>query len=127
MQHILRLISGFEHLSRILAQKSCIEEYGNGFEQLALFENIRMSPQDAFFSRKTKVRIEKSVGKICGELVWPFTPGVPVLIPGEIITEKALKLSAAEKERVVSLMGLPIILSPPFLFALLELEAWRIV
>ncbi|KAI5659283.1 hypothetical protein M9H77_28076 [Catharanthus roseus] len=100
-EHILRLISGFEHLSRISSTKSCmLEEYGNGFEELRLFENIRMSmsPRDAFFAGKTKVSIEKSVGEICGEVVCPFPPGVPVLIPGEIITEKALDYLLKIKE-----------------------------
>ncbi|KAI5659281.1 hypothetical protein M9H77_28074 [Catharanthus roseus] len=91
-EHVLRLISGLKHLSAISAPKKCTKDDENGSEHQAPFENISMSlsPRDAFFARKTKVSIEDSVGRICGELVCPYPPGVPVLIPGEIITEGAL-------------------------------------
>lgn len=31
--------------------------------------------------------IEASVGKVCGEYVWEYPPGIPLLVPGEIIPE----------------------------------------
>ena len=35
-----------------------------------------------------KVKFEKSLGKTCGEYVWIYPPGVPVLVPGEVITKE---------------------------------------
>jgi arginine/lysine/ornithine decarboxylase len=92
-EHVLRLISGLKHLSAASAPNKCTKDHGNISENLAPFKNVSMSlsPRDAFFSRKTRVSIEDSVGQICGELVYPYPPGVPVLMPGEIITEAALK------------------------------------
>uniref|UniRef100_M1ABF0 Ser/Thr protein phosphatase family protein n=1 Tax=Solanum tuberosum TaxID=4113 RepID=M1ABF0_SOLTU len=49
-----------------------------------------MSPREAFFATKRKVSIRDSLGEICGELVCSYPPGIPVLIPGEIITAEAL-------------------------------------
>ena len=53
---------------------------------------IPVSPRDAFFAQKDCLPIEKSVGYISAELICPYPPGIPVLIPGEIITEKHLHI-----------------------------------
>lgn len=42
----------------------------------------------AFFGRKKGVLTEKSVGMIAARAVIPYPPGVPILIPGEIITRE---------------------------------------
>ncbi|KAG6550603.1 hypothetical protein Mapa_007856 [Marchantia paleacea] len=49
-----------------------------------------LSPRNAFFSKTVKVDVADSVGKICAELVCPYPPGIPVIRPGEIISEDAL-------------------------------------
>ncbi len=54
--------------------------------------SIPVSPRDAFFAQKDCVPIAKSVGYISAELLCPYPPGIPVLIPGEIITEKHLQI-----------------------------------
>ncbi|NEQ37883.1 MAG: hypothetical protein F6K40_17105 [Okeania sp. SIO3I5] len=54
--------------------------------------SIPVSPRDAFFAQKNCLPIEKSVGYISAELLCPYPPGIPVLIPGEIITEKHLQI-----------------------------------
>ena len=45
-----------------------------------------MPPRQAYFSNKKKINLWESVGSICGELVTPYPPGIPVLVPGEEIT-----------------------------------------
>lgn len=49
-----------------------------------------MLPRDAFFAAVEHVPAERAVGRIAAELVSPYPPGVPVLAPGEVITEEAL-------------------------------------
>jgi arginine/lysine/ornithine decarboxylase len=49
-----------------------------------------ISPRQAFFSPKKVLPLKETVGKISAELVCPYPPGVPVLMPGEIITADAL-------------------------------------
>ena len=51
---------------------------------------ISLNPRDAFFKRKRRVSIEECIGEVCGEMICPYPPGIPVMIPGETITEKAL-------------------------------------
>jgi arginine/lysine/ornithine decarboxylase len=45
-----------------------------------------MSPTKAFFSRTKKVPLLKAAGCVAAEMVSPYPPGIPRLIPGELIT-----------------------------------------
>ncbi len=49
-----------------------------------------LSPREAFFSRAETVAIDKAVDRLSAELICPYPPGIPVLMPGEIITPQAL-------------------------------------
>jgi arginine/lysine/ornithine decarboxylase len=46
-----------------------------------------MSPRDAFFSPSRAIPLAQASGKISTELVIPYPPGIPVLSPGEVITD----------------------------------------
>lgn len=57
-----------------------------------------MTPRDAFFADHVTVPAADAVGRVSAELVAPYPPGVPALVPGEIITAEALdSLRAAQK------------------------------
>ncbi|NEO56274.1 MAG: aminotransferase class I/II-fold pyridoxal phosphate-dependent enzyme [Okeania sp. SIO3B5] len=81
-----------------LAEQNC----RNKFNQLTDFKteiddylidsSIPFSPRDAFFAQKDYLPIEKSLGCISAELICPYPPGIPVLMPGEIITQQHLKI-----------------------------------
>ncbi|MGI5958676.1 MAG: aminotransferase class I/II-fold pyridoxal phosphate-dependent enzyme [Massiliimalia sp.] len=47
----------------------------------------RMSPREAFFSSQEQIGIEFSVGRISAQTVASCPPGVPLVVPGEQITE----------------------------------------
>jgi arginine decarboxylase len=49
-----------------------------------------MLPRDAFFAEVEQVPVEEAAGRIAAELVTPYPPGVPVLGPGELISQEAL-------------------------------------
>ncbi|KAJ4841131.1 hypothetical protein Tsubulata_007650 [Turnera subulata] len=89
--HILRLVSGLKELSahylRIQKSKKSVDD-----GVCAPFDDICMcsTPRDAFFANKRRVSIKESLGKVSGELICPYPPGVPLLIPGEVITKRAL-------------------------------------
>jgi arginine decarboxylase len=52
---------------------------------------VRSSPREAFFADYEVVAREEAVGRISAELVAPYPPGVPVLVPGEEVTLETLK------------------------------------
>ena len=56
---------------------------------------------NAFTQLSTNTR--KAVGKICGEQVSFYPPGIPVLLPGELVTEEIIAYCQVQKE-----LGLPV-------------------
>ena len=51
---------------------------------------VVVTPRDAFFSDYEVVDSKDAVGRVSAEMICPYPPGVPVLSPGERITEAAL-------------------------------------
>ena len=51
---------------------------------------LTISPREAFFSATETLPIQQSINRICGELICPYPPGIPVLMPGETITPEAI-------------------------------------
>ena len=49
-----------------------------------------VSPREAFWSTKETLPLEKTLNRVSGELVCPYPPGIPVLIPGEVISSATL-------------------------------------
>lgn len=47
-------------------------------------------PRQAFFATAETVALDRAVGRVSAELVAPYPPGIPVLAPGELITEETL-------------------------------------
>ena len=48
-------------------------------------------PREAFNGQKTSVLLENSVGQVSGEFLMAYPPGIPVLCPGEVITEEIVR------------------------------------
>ncbi len=49
----------------------------------------QLSPRAAFFAPTTTLPIENTSDRISAELICPYPPGIPILVPGEIITTVA--------------------------------------
>jgi arginine/lysine/ornithine decarboxylase len=50
-----------------------------------------LSPREAFFRPRSKVPLHRALGRIAAEIIAPYPPGSPVIIPGEIFTEEVLE------------------------------------
>src|SRR6185436_14279641 len=46
---------------------------------------LALSPRQANFAPSRSVRLAEAVGKICAEQIIPYPPGIPLLVPGEVI------------------------------------------
>ncbi|MBU7585749.1 MAG: aminotransferase class I/II-fold pyridoxal phosphate-dependent enzyme [Nostoc sp. TH1S01] len=51
---------------------------------------VQISPRAAFFAPHETLPIEQTSDRICAEIVCPYPPGIPVLMPGEVITKAAI-------------------------------------
>ena len=62
-----------------------------------------MKLRDVFYAPKRAVSLEAAVGCVCGEQVSFYPPGIPVLLPGEVITREIVGYCKAMKA-----LGLPV-------------------
>ncbi|MBI3430297.1 MAG: aminotransferase class V-fold PLP-dependent enzyme [Actinobacteria bacterium] len=51
---------------------------------------IARSTRDAYFAESEMVTVKDAINRISADLIAPYPPGVPVLAPGEIITQEIL-------------------------------------
>ncbi|MBW7976378.1 aminotransferase class I/II-fold pyridoxal phosphate-dependent enzyme [Bacillus velezensis] len=49
---------------------------------------LAMTPRDAFYANTEVIPLKESAGRIIAEFVMVYPPGIPIFIPGEIITEE---------------------------------------
>jgi arginine decarboxylase len=83
-----RLVDSFAALAQTRSATSCTLSFD--FAEGDRHSIPCVSPRDAFFSPTTTVAIGQSIGSICAELICPYPPGIPVLMPGERIDRPAI-------------------------------------
>lgn len=47
---------------------------------------IEYKPREAFFAKTYQTEFKNCEGKVCGEFIIPYPPGIPLVVPGERIT-----------------------------------------
>ncbi len=52
---------------------------------------LKIAPRQAFYSRAVDVNIADAVGKISASSIMIYPPGIPLVIPGEIISKEIIK------------------------------------
>lgn len=63
------------------------------------------TPQEAFYADKEMLPLSETNGRICSEFVMCYPPGIPILAPGEIITEDIINYINYAKEKGCSMQG----------------------
>jgi arginine decarboxylase len=90
-----RLARLAEALRAVAAKPSHASERDVQMPPLAEFQlELAMRPRDAFFGRVEQVPARKAVGRVCAEMISPYPPGIPVVIPGERITAPVMSYLA---------------------------------
>lgn len=66
---------------------------------------VAVAPRKAFYSEKTSLPIHETAGKICAEFVMCYPPGIPILAPGELITNEIIEYILYAKAKGCSMQG----------------------
>jgi len=66
---------------------------------------VEMSPQTAFYSNKVSKELDKCIGEVSAEFVMCYPPGIPVLAPGERITNEIIDYIKYAREKGCMLTG----------------------
>lgn len=54
-----------------------------------------LSIEQAMSAEREFIEPKNAVGKVCGEYIWAYPPGIPLIIPGEIIPEAFAEMTAS--------------------------------
>lgn len=73
------------------------------YEYLA--PQVVMTPQDAFYAEKRSLPLSEAAGHISGESLMTYPPGIPLLAPGEKITQEIVDFINSSREKGCVLTG----------------------
>jgi arginine decarboxylase len=107
---ILTLGNTDEDIDRLIASVRATAEAGRPSARPGVPEALRrassqgslppvaITPREAFYAPAAACEFLRAEGRICAEVVTPYPPGIPVLMPGERITRDVLDGLAAVRE-----------------------------
>ncbi|HHY81147.1 MAG TPA: aminotransferase class V-fold PLP-dependent enzyme [Clostridiales bacterium] len=99
-REIERLVSALSELRRRYSRSKA-----GLMRQEYIEPDVVVSPQAAFYADKESLPLRDAVGRVCSEFVMSYPPGIPVLAPGERVTEEIVEHIVYAKEKGCSLTG----------------------
>lgn len=101
MREVERLVSALVDVKR----RYCKDRTGL-FDHEYINPSVVMTPQEAFYAPKEEmIPIRETNGRICTEFVMCYPPGIPILAPGERITQEIIDYILYAKEKGCQLTG----------------------
>lgn len=100
IQDIERLVGALADIKRLYSKDPAslmASEY--------IAPKVLVSPQKAFYAEKKALPIRETGGRICSEFVMCYPPGIPILAPGELITDEIISYILYAKEKGCSMQG----------------------
>ena len=101
IQDIERLVGALTDIRRLYG-KDKKESYTGEFIQ----PEVVMTPRDAFYAKKRQIPLEEADGCVSAELVMCYPPGIPILTPGERITEEIIRYTVFAREKGCDVQGM---------------------
>ena len=100
MLNIERLISAMSEIKRLYTR-----DPAGMLDHEYIEPHVVCSPQEAFYSAKTQLPLDDTLGRVCAEFVMCYPPGIPILAPGELINADALEYIRYAKIKGCNLLG----------------------
>jgi lysine decarboxylase len=97
---IERLISAMAEIKRRFGKSGTgllTQEYINPI--------VAETPRKAFYGDKRSLPLDEAAGYVCSEFVMCYPPGIPILAPGELITDEIIRYIKYAKEKGCSMTG----------------------
>mgnify|MGYP003571745906 CR=1 FL=1 len=76
-----------------------IVDYNKSFIQ-------KMSIHKAFYGEQNQVELDEAYGRISAQYIIPYPPGIPLIIPGELIRKEKIKLINEMLVRKINIIGI---------------------
>ena len=101
MREVERLVSALVDVKRRYSK-----DRSGLFDHEYINPSVVMTPQEAFYAPKEEmIPIRDTNGRICTEFVMCYPPGIPILAPGERITQEIIDYILYAKEKGCQLTG----------------------
>lgn len=101
MRDVERLVSALYDIRRRYSR-----DRSGLFDHEYINPSVVMTPQEAFYAPKEEmIPIRETCGRICTEFVMSYPPGIPILAPGERITQEIIDYIVYAKEKGCSITG----------------------
>jgi lysine decarboxylase len=97
---IERLVSALSEIKRRFSR-----DKAGMFDHEYINPIVKMSPHDAFYSEQESIPIKNGSGRVSGEFVMCYPPGIPIIAPGELITPEIIDYIAYCKDRGCFMTG----------------------
>ncbi|QTD42923.1 aminotransferase class I/II-fold pyridoxal phosphate-dependent enzyme [Sporosarcina sp. Te-1] len=97
---IERLVAALGEIKRRYGKES-----GQMFQHEYINPIVELTPQQAFYAKKRNMPLAESAGNISSEFVMSYPPGIPILAPGERITDEVLSYIEYCREKGCFLSG----------------------
>ena len=100
IQDIERFVGALSDIKRLYAKDTkgmLSNEY--------IAPRVVTTPQKAFYAKKESLPLRQTRGRVCSEFVMCFPPGIPILAPGEVVTEDIIDYIEYAKEKGCSMQG----------------------
>lgn len=98
--NVERLISALSEIKRLYSK-----DPAGMLDHEYIEPHVVCSPQEAFYAEKVQLPLKETLGKVCAEFVMCYPPGIPILAPGELVTEEALEYIIYAKAKGCNLTG----------------------
>jgi arginine decarboxylase len=69
------------------------------------FSRQVMSPRDAFFAASEAIAVKDAAGRVSAEMVAPYPPGIPVVAPGEEVSDELVAYLTEASARAMHVHG----------------------
>lgn len=100
LQDIERLVGALEDIKRLYSKDPSGLYLGDYVQPEVVY-----SPQKSFYAENESLPLEQTEGRIAGEFVMCYPPGIPIIAPGERVTADIIQHIAFAKEKGCSLQG----------------------
>jgi len=78
------LLNALRHLAKTYYQ---VNEAVELIVKIPEIPQLSLTPRDAFYAQTEVVPFKESAGRIIAEFIYVYPPGIPILLPGEVISQ----------------------------------------
>ncbi|MBM7614736.1 aminotransferase class I/II-fold pyridoxal phosphate-dependent enzyme [Alkaliphilus hydrothermalis] len=103
---LAKAIEGINSLSKTYTSYTTIIGHNVKSPLMMEIPQWALTPKEALYREKRTVRLQEAIGLISGTTITPYPPGIPILMPGEVINKGLIQYIKAITSMGMEVIGL---------------------